>query len=250
MATKENVWYEEIFPHWRSLFDIMPAKDSKAFANFVIKKLNLKKDSKFLDCPIGIGRIALPLAKKGIKITGIDITLEYLAELKEKSDKLGLPMTLLHCDMKKIDFENEFDAVGNLWTSFGYFEKESDNLLCLKKMFKALKPGGKLMMQTISRDWIIKNFSSSDFTKQDDLIILEERKFNFVTSRNDAVYTFLKDGKEMKFDVSLRMYSLHELIGMFKKVGFVDIESFGSIKETPIDLMTRDMIVIGSKPKK
>jgi len=216
---------------------------------FYTKQLNLKKDMSFLDCPVGIGRIAIPLAKKGIKITGVDITASYLMELEEKAGKLKLPIQLFHLDMRKIDFDNQFDIAANLWTSFGYFEKESDNILVLKKLFKAIKPGGKFVMQVINRDWIMKNFLSSGWEEVEGLKILEKREFLYDRSASVTEYSFLKDGKEVSLTSYIRMYSFHELKALFEKVGFQNIVGFGNIKEEPISRDRREMFIFADKPK-
>ena len=250
MAQKENAWWNDFFEDFRPVFNTKPQKETNAEARYFIKKLNLKKSSTFLDCAVGIGRMAIPLAKQGIKVTGVDITPSYLAELKEKTDKLRLPIKLFHNDMRRINFDNEFDAAGNLWTSFGYFEKESDNLLVLKKMYKALKAQGKFVLQTINRDWIIRNFESTGWSEYKGLKILEKREFDYRRSIMNGTWTFIKDGQEKLFVAKIRIYSFHEIAAMFEKVGFVDIAGYGNIKDDPITHNNRNMIVIGTKGKK
>jgi len=158
-------------------------------------------------------------------------------------------MKLVKADMRRINYKNEFDAVANLWTSYGYFEKESDNLLIVKKMYRALKPGGKFMLHVINRDWIITNYSPSDWFQAGNIRVLEKRKFDYATSINHSVWHFLKDGEETSHQVKLRMYSYHELITMFKSVGFVDIQGYGSTKDEPISRDSMMMFIIGTKPK-
>ena len=152
--------------------------------------------------------------------------------------------------MRRINFENEFDATGNLWTSFGYFEKESDNLLVVKKMFKALKVGGKFVLQTINRDWIIKNFEPTGWSQHKGFKLLEKREFDFRTSISTAIWTYIKKGQEHSYETKIRMYSFHEIVDMFEKAGFVDIQGYGNIKDDPITYRSRDLIVIGTKGKK
>ena len=219
-------WWDEFFPAFRPLFDKISTQETNAQLKFYIEKLNLKKGKSFLDCPIGIGRIAIPLAKKGIQITGVDITPSYIGELQERISKIKIPMKLFLQDMRKIDFENEFDAVGNLWTSFGYFEKESDNMLVLKKLYKALKPGGKFVIQVINRDWIMKNFVSNNWSEVDDVKMLERREFNYENSSSVTEYFFIKDGEEKSLTSYIRMYSYHELKQMLEKVGLKNVVGY------------------------
>ncbi len=240
-------WWNDFFAEFRPFFAHKSPKETNSEVKFYLKKLNLKKGKLFLDCPVGIGRIALPLAKKGIKITGIDIMPSYLGELSEKASKAKLSIKLFHQDMRKIDFENQFDAVGNLWTSFGYFEKDSDNMLVLKKLYKALKPGGKFVIQVINRDWIMKNFLSNNWDEVAGVKILEKREFFYDTSSCITEYLFIKDGVEKSLTSYIRMYSFHELKSMLEKVGFKNVVGYSSVKEEPISRDSREMFIFAVK---
>lgn len=248
MADYKN-WWDDFFGEFRPFFSKIPASVSNQEAKYYLKKLNLKKGDSFFDCPCGIGRISIPLAKQGIKVTGIDIAPTYLSELEEKAAKLKLPIKLYHMDMRKVNFENQFDAAGNLWTSFGFFDKESDNFLVIKKIFNALKPGGRFIMQVINRDWIIKNFSPRDWHEFNGMRLLEQRKFDYRTSKSISTWNFVRGNEEHPIDVQIRMYSYHELANMFEKAGFVEVHGFGNIKEEPISFNTRNQFVFGTKPK-
>lgn len=243
-------WWDDFFPEFRPFFAKISTRETNEQIKFYWEQMHLKKGMSFLDCPIGIGRTAIPLAKKGIKITGVDITPSYLAELEEKASKKKLPIKLFHLDMRKIDFDNEFDVVGNLWTSFGYFEKESDNTKVLKKLFKALKPGGKFILQVINRDWIMKNFLPSNWSRVDDVKVLEERVFLYDKSASVTHYTFIKDGQEKSLTSYIRMYSYHELKQLMEKIGFTNVIGFGNVQGDPIDRNKREMFIFAEKKNK
>lgn len=246
---KDSGWWDDFFPEFRPFFGLVSQKATNRHIRYVIEKLNLKRGSKFLDCPCGIGRIGLPLAKKGIKVTGVDITQSYLDEFGAKAKRRGLKVDLRRADMRRINFETEFDAAGNLWTSFGFFEKEADNVLAIKKMYRALKPGGKFMLHVINRDWIMVNYQARGWQVAAGVKSFEERHFDYRTSVNHGTWCIIKDGREKTFNVPIRMYSFHELIAMFKSVGFTDIEGFGSEKNDPISRDRQMMYIMGTKPR-
>ncbi|KAA3634040.1 MAG: class I SAM-dependent methyltransferase [Calditrichaeota bacterium] len=247
MSGKTKDWWETFFHEFRPFFQKISPKETNAQVRFYLKHLNLKKGMSFLDCPVGIGRIAIPLAKRGINVTGIDLAESYLIELEEKASKRNLPLKLFHSDMRRINFNGEFDTAGNLWTSLGYFEKESDNLLVLKKIYTALKPNGKFVIQVINRDWVLNNFSSSDWTAFGKVKVLEQRIFDYAESKSRATWTFIKEGKETAVDTSIRMYSYHELKKLLEKVGFKNVHGFGSLNDDPISRDTREMFIFGEK---
>ena len=249
MSKANHEWWHEFFPAFRPIFGIISRKQTNAQVRYVIRKLNLRPGHKFLDCPCGIGRIALPLAKEGIRVTGVDITPSYLTELESKAKRGGLKIECVHRDMRRIDFKDKFDAAGNLWTSFGFFEKESDNLLALKKMFLALKPGGKFLLHVINRDWIMAHYQTQDWLECKGIKILLSNSFDYEKSISLGDWHMIKDGRENVYKTSIRMYSCHELINMFSRVGFVDIQTFGTTTDEPVDRNQRMMFIFGSKPK-
>lgn len=256
MVKNDSGWWDDFFPTFRPVFVLISAQATNDQARYIIKKLGLKKGKSFLDCPCGIGRIALPLAKKGIKVTGVDITQSYLEEFIAKGKRRKLPITGIRHDMRRITFDRKFDAAGNLWTSFGYFAKESDNLLVLKKMFRALKPGGKFMLHVINRDWIMANYESTGGYEipapggKGLIKIAEKRRFDYRRSINYATWHFLQDGVEKVFEMNLRMYSFHELAGMLESAGFIDVEGYGSTRDEPISRDKMMMFIIGTKPSR
>ena len=93
---KNKGWRDEFYAAFRPVFGKIPQKTTNTEVRFIIDKMNLKAGSKFLDCQCGIGRIALPLAKAGIKVTGVDITKSYLSELSGKAKKRGFNMDIQH----------------------------------------------------------------------------------------------------------------------------------------------------------
>lgn len=249
MPNKDSGWWDDFFPAFRPLFGLYPQKQTRAHVRYIVEKLNLGPGKKLLDCPCGIGRISLPLAKKGIKVTGVDITRSYLDELSKTANRRGLKVDVVHSDMRRIDFDSKFDAGGNLGGSFGYFEKESDNLLVLKRMYQALKPGGKFMLQAINRDWIITHYTTRDWQEVAGIKTLEERYFDYRTSTNYGSWHIIKNGKEESFNITVRIYSFHELVAMFESAGFTDIEGYSSFDDDPINRNTNMIYIMGNKPK-
>jgi ubiquinone/menaquinone biosynthesis C-methylase UbiE len=248
LKNKESGWWHDFYTAFRPFFGLISQKETNEQVRFIIKKLDLKPGRSFLDCPCGIGRISMPMARKGIKVTGADVMRSYLDEISKKSDRRKLKINLLHSDMRRINFDSKFDAAGNLWTSFGFFEKESDNRLVVKKMYQALKPGGKFMLHVINRDWIMANFRPRDWYEAGGVKSMEERYIDYRTSVNHGLWHFIKDGEEKTIESPIRLYSLHELIAIFKSTGFVNIESYGSIKDEPVTRHSRMIYVIGTKP--
>jgi len=247
MAKQRN-WWETFFDDLRPAFPRAAPRESLKEARYICRKLGLKKGMKFLDCPCGFGRVSLPLAKMGVKVTGVDITQSYLDEFERKARKAGVKVRLFRRDMRRISFRNEFDAAANLYTSFGYFESDAQDLLVLKKVFQALRSGGRFMLNTMNRDWIILNFTANGWYEMSGIKVLEVRRFDYSRSIMHDTWHFLKDGVEKVHQTTVRFYSFHELRAMLQKVGFVDIEGYGSQDDQPTGRTNRELYVIARKP--
>lgn len=247
---KSPKWFQKFFRDFRPFFNDIPAKRTADEVRYIIKKLGLKKGSTFLDCPCGIGRISLPLAERGIRVTGVDITREYLDEVAEVAKRRKLKIELQQGDMRRIKFANRFDAAGNLWTSFGYFQNDGEEMKTLRAAYRALKPGGKFLLHVINRDYILAHYTDSSVSEYGGVLSFERRKFDFATSVNHGIWQFLRNGEMTTHDVGIRMYSFHELLAMFHKAGFVDVVGYGGTKDEPISQHQTMMWVFGTKPKR
>jgi hypothetical protein len=82
------------------------------------------------------------------------------------------------------------------------------------------------------------------------VITFESRVFDYATSTNRCHWRFLKNGKISEHHVELRMFAYHEILAMFRKAGFVDLQGFGNEKGEPIDRKNMMMWVVGTKPKR
>lgn len=245
---QSNVWVDGMAAAFRPYFDTMPQWQTEGWIKLAIKHLHLSKDTRLLDCPCGIGRLCIPLARQGIEIVGVDISPDYIDELNRKAGAESLPIQTKLADMRNLPFENEFDAAMNLFTSIGYFEDDVENQKVIDSAYRALKPGGRFLLDTVNRDWLAKNFTSSNWENRGEFRLLQRRTFDFERSIETCHWTFIRGKKEHVYCVPLRWYSLHELVGMFRAAGFVDIEHFGDFDEEPVDFNTRRLFVIGRKP--
>lgn len=221
-------WWKEIFDEL--YFKIDGAKkwahrDSDAIESM----LELKKEDAILDLACGYGRIAIELSKRGYMVTGLDLSQNFLELAKKAVKRENLSLRFVRGDMRRIPFEESFDCVINWQTSFGYFEEEGDNFRVLQEVYLALKPGGKLLLDMVNRDELIKKFTTKNWTEREDYYFLVENKFNSFNSRLETDWTLIwENGDVRKLSHSVRVYSLHEIRRTLKEAGFVDINVFGN----------------------
>lgn len=116
---------------------------------FVVNVLGLRRGARVLDVPCGFGRHARLLARRGMLVTGVDLSPAMITEARRGGAEPRLE--LRQGDMRRLGYESEFDAVVNLYTSFGYFSPR-ENLAVLRGMARALRPGGRILIDHRDRE--------------------------------------------------------------------------------------------------
>jgi len=155
-------------------------------------------------------------------------------------------------DMRRLpnEFSGKFDAVINMFSSFGYLETESDDQQVLHQIARCLKPGGKLLMDLLNREWVIINNEETDWHRHDDgRIVLERRQLDLQTSTNHLTYTeILPDGSRNEMsDLHMRLYSLTELTKMLAVAGLNLEYVHGGFRGEAYSVDTRRMIIVAAK---
>ena len=85
---------------------------------------------------------------------GIDLSLPLLIRAADESQRRALSVNFVHADMREMAFDSQFDGAYSFLTSFGYFDEET-NLKVAASIYRALKPGGRFLLDTINRDYIV-----------------------------------------------------------------------------------------------
>ena len=244
-------WWQGLFQGgcYRVILDNISPKQTLAEVEFIVKALDLKKGDSLLDICCGIGRHLIPLARRGIKTTGVDLCLEFIQEAERKAKRSKVKLDLICEDARKIKFRNRFSGVINMWGSIGYFEREADNFKLIRKAYEALKPGGKFLLHPINRDWIAKNFVKRQWYRAGSYKILEERELDFATGRVNSTWTFIRNGEQVQKNVSIRIYCFHELREYFRKAGFKEVTVYGGRDFSPLSFDSPMLFIVGKKPR-
>lgn len=227
---------------WQSFFDettgqIMFYEEAwqraEQSCDALVSLLGLQLGAKILDLACGPGRFAIPLAKRGFRVVGLDICEAYLEQARAKAQEHRLQIEFVHGDMRAIPFENEFDAVINLFTSFGYFEREEDHLQVLREVYKSLKPNGRFLLELMNRDWLIKNFRSRNWQEYPNFFVLEESTMNFTRNRIESRWIVLRGAERKEYKLSLRVFTLAELLELFAQAGLKVLGYYSSLQGEP-----------------
>jgi len=181
----------------------------------LIELLGVEPGARILDLACGTGRFALPLAKRGFHVVGLDYSAPYLKQARAVAQQQGLSVGIVQGDMRAIPFSERFDAVINLFTSFGYFEREEDHLKALQEASSALKPGGRVLLEMANRDFLLRRFQAHDWHEFPGFLVLEERRFLPERDRVETRWVKLyPDGQRKEHFSSIRLFTLRELLDL------------------------------------
>jgi SAM-dependent methyltransferase len=162
-----------------------------------------------LDTACGWGRHAIELAKRGYRVTGLDLSPIMLQEAKKRAREAEVAVRWLHMDLRDMHFDNEFDVVINMFTSFGYFDDEKENVKVLQNVSRSLVSGGKFLLDLDNPEYFIKKQGRDKLrlptkNRLAGESILKEEFLHWKRERRVA-YSFL-DRRTKEDDIVLRCY--------------------------------------------
>lgn len=194
--------------------------DRKGEADFLYEICNLAAGKSFLDAPCGAGGVSVHLAGKGVEVTGVDLTEEFVRRARKLFADENLPGRFDRMDLRKMDFQEAFDAVANWFGSFGYFS-DGENLDLLRRLGRALKPGGRLVVDQVNRQAVLRNFRSR--LEMGPVVVENTWRDN----RIHGIWTRREGGRSVRCESSIRLYTPGQMQAMARKAGLEVLDFFG-----------------------
>jgi SAM-dependent methyltransferase len=202
---------------------------------------------KILDLCCGIGRISFELASIGFAVTGVDITESFLKAAIEDAKYEKLNIEYIKSDARDFVRPDYFDAIVNLYISFGYFSDQEDDLKVLRNVYESLKKGGSFIIETLGKEISSRDFIEAEWFERSGYTMLTEYEpldsWTFLKNR----WILIKDGQRIEKTFIQRLYSASELRVLLEKAGFETIEIYGDWDENPYDQYAKKLIVVGRK---
>jgi SAM-dependent methyltransferase len=236
----EKPWHEdETF--WKEtlpiLFPESRMREGEKEAEQVLALADIPPGAAVLDLCCGVGRHSLALARRGLRVTGVDRTQIYLDRAAATAKRENLPLELVCEDMRRFRREEGFDGVLNLFTSFGYFEDPEDDQRVADNIYASLRPGGVLVMQLMSKEVLARIFRPRDWYEQDGLLVMEERKVRQSWSWIESRWTLISAGRRVDL----------ELATLLRDRGFTRVVAYGDLDASPYDEKANRLVVVARK---
>ncbi len=223
-------WFEEWFDS--PLYDLLYAnrneQEAAQLAELIKQEIPRTEYPDILDLGCGRGRHSLTLAGLGYNVTGIDLSENAIQVAREKAEMKGIQkVNFMVRDMRN-PLPERFDAVVNLFTSFGYFNDDNENIRVFKSVSEMLRKDGIFFMDYMNADWVRENYESEDngeFRKiryrihryiEDDIIY---KKIIFKGERLEQPLTYVEQ---------VKLYDLEWFLETFEPCGFEVEKLFGN----------------------
>jgi SAM-dependent methyltransferase len=237
-------WFEDWFnsPYYHILYANRSEEEAELFIKAIVEFLNLSKGEKVIDIACGKGRHAKTMAKLGLDVTGIDLSPNSIVEAN-----------LCACanlkfdvwDMRKTYMAKTYDVVFNLFSSFGYFSDDSEDLACIHAFAENLKPGGLLVFDYLNTEWAVKNMKHREIIQRNELQFHIEKKLEngFIKKKVD----FLVNGENYSFEEQLKVINEYKIKTMLQQSGFIVQHTFGDYHLAPFESSRSPRLIIVAK---
>ncbi len=235
-----NHWFDS--PYYHILYENRDHKEAKSFIKKIIKYLNLDKGSKILDAACGKGRHSIEIEKLGYKVLGIDLSKNSIKTAKKNENK---NLNFLIHDIA-IPLKSEFDAVFNLFTSFGYNTKRKD-LDILYAMEKNLKTGGIGVIDFFNINKVKKDLIENEIIfKKNIKFKIKRRVYKDYVNKN---ISFNDKKKQYNFNEKVNNLSLNNFKNYLSNTNLEIQEIFGDYNLNPFDSKKSSRLIIVFKKK-
>lgn len=240
MTTKTKDWYASWFntPYYHILYHDRDYDEAQSFMSKLLNRLNLNEDAHILDLACGKGRHSLYLNRIGYEVTGVDLSEESIQFAKQfENDRLHFAVH----DMSK-PYYHKFDAIFNLFTSFGYFENEADHLNTIKSIKANLKDGGVGVIDFMNSIHVKQHLVPEDEKQIDGILFKMKRYFH-----DDYIIKDIKfdiDNTSFNYQERVKAFTLADFKSMFDAAGLQLVDVFGDYKLNAYDENSSERLIM------
>jgi SAM-dependent methyltransferase len=223
---QQSNWFASWFdtPYYHILYKDRNYREAQIFMDNLTHYLNLPEKAKVLDLACGKGRHSIYLNQLGFDVLGADLSENSIAEAsKNINDTLHFQVH----DMRE-PFEDKFDAIFNLFTSFGYFENDEDNLKTLVAIKDSLTEYGFAVIDFMNVNQVIANLVPTEVKTVDgiDFHIKRYVADNHIYKEID----FEDQGEKFHFTEKVKALTLEDFTQMMETAGIFLLDIFGDYK--------------------
>lgn len=241
------IWYEQSFGRdYLMVYKHRSVENAEREVRQMVDWLRLPRGAKVLDLCCGMGRHSLTLAEYGCDVTGIDLSGLLLDEARNRDTASRI--SWLQGDMRRVPLPGaRFDAVFNLFTSFGYFDEDTENRQVLLEIERLLRPGGKWIVDFLNTDVVVSRLIPLSERREGRITIRESRSIEEGVVRKQ-IAVLEPDCQPRRYIEKVRLYTLSDFMRMLIGTSLSIDEVYGDYSGEPYSAATSPrLIMVGGK---
>lgn len=233
-------WFKYWFdtPYYHLLYNKRDFREAELFMDNLVAFLGLKKGEHILDLACGKGRHAIYLNKLGFDVTGVDLSENSITMANKKATKT---LAFKVHDMRE-PFDTKYDAIFNLFTSFGYFDDEADDIKVLKNIKNGLKPNGIAVIDYLNVKKAMANMVPEEIQKKGNI----DFKINRHVSNNfiNKEIRFQADGTNFAFSEHVKCLDLSTFKKYLNVLDLKLVANFGDYQLNQFHKDTSERLIL------
>lgn len=241
-------WYEGWFGSdaYDLVYDHRDETEAEQLVDLVEREISPASDAHIVDVGCGRGRHARIFARRGYRVTGLDLSASAIAEARACSQTDDLDVTFRQGDMREPLCDGCADGVVNLFTTFGYFEDDAENEQALAAMATALRPGGWFLQDFLNAPQVVDTLQPSD-RRTVNGITIEQRRW-VEDDRINKEIVLARNGDTETYRESVRLFTLDDLKEMYDTVGLDLQATYGNYDGAPHTPKSPRLLLYARKP--
>tara|TARA_B100001059_G_C17765835_1_gene545505 strand:+ start:687 stop:1424 length:738 start_codon:yes stop_codon:yes gene_type:complete len=243
--SNNKIWYKSWFDskYYHILYKNRDIVEAESFIKKLVKELKLKRNCSLLDLACGKGRHSIYLNKLGFKVTGVDLSSQNIEYAKKFSNER---LSFFEHDMR-IAINQKFDAIFNLFTSFGYFEDSDDDHKVIESLKQSLNHHGIGVIDFMNSKKVIKNLVEENEICSGGIKFSIQRSYDgkFIKKRiliNDL-------GKQLEYFEKVRAYEYLDFKKMLNSSNLYITNCYGDYNMGPFCEKTSSRLILLFKLK-
>lgn len=228
--------------------DTLRTEDTAAQVDFIERALALKPGQRVIDLGCGHGRHTLEFARRGYRATGVDLSEAFVGVANTEALVAGLDARFYHGDIGAFEVQGGFDAAVCLFDAFGFFD-DSHSLRMLHNAYAALHPGGQLLLDLRTREWMLRQPPVSVVDKGNGDLMIDRQQFDLESGRLVDRRTMLRGTTRRDIEFSVRLFAFTEIRSLLVMAGFELAAAYGGFDGAPLSPDRPRTLLVARRPK-